>query len=133
MFWDMIKTVISWIVGFFSKRNQEKIFKKHQKQASLVYKYEKNPAPTFDRLHIFNQGIGKARNIEVYIDNIPIKEWEYSIDEDCDFPEIPSFDEITVGIMDIEDAAMKKRYTILIKWEDDSHEPGIREGIFEIY
>jgi len=121
------------VVGFFSKRNQKQKFDKLQKKASLIFEYEMNPAPTVDRLHIINQGAGTARNIEVYIDNIPIKEWEYSVDEDCDFPEMPYSSSSDISIRVLTDEAMKKRYGIRIKWEDDSHEPGICEGIFETY
>jgi len=109
-------------------RERDRLSEKHK--AKLTHSYERN-LRKFSKLHINNEGIAKASNIAVYIDDKPLKEWEYSINEDCNFNEIPPENKVTIRV--ITEDTMKSRWEIHITWEDDSGEPGNYEGFIEIF
>ena len=83
------------------------------------------------KLHIVNEGLAKARNIQIYIDDKPISEWEFCIKEDCNFAEIPPNNEVTIKVIEV--MQMKSRWNIKVNWEDDSDDKGKHVGLFEVF
>ena len=141
MIWNLINTIIALgalIVALLifwrtvkKDKSQKRELQRIRQKASLNHNYEKNPSPTVSRLHIINEGMSKARNITIHIDDKPIKEWEFCVSEDCNFTEIPAGNEVTVCVIAV--AEMKARWEINITWDDDSGEPGHHEGYFEVF
>ena len=141
MIWNLINSIIAFGALFIAwksyKRNisleekHEKETLKFQQKALLTHWYEKNPSPTVSKLHIVNEGVSKARNVRIFIDDKPIIEWEFCVKEDYNFTEIPPTNEVTIRVIEVEQ--MKSRWDIKINWEDDSDEKGDYVGIIELF